>query len=397
MTKIAQFLGQNAVVVGSTSVVAVVAVIAVAVSGVFAPSAPVTDATNTVQPAAQVPDDAASPKAAVSEVVDPKVTDEITPDRSKIIPQFDVVRIEPDGSTLVAGQAAAKSDIVLLLDTVDLMTATTDSAGKFVVFASIPPSSKPQILALVQRDEDGDVFSEQTVIISPTLVASTAEPTPIPSDPQSPTLDQTTELNTSPTSETTPEPTPSPTVPTDAPAVILVDADGVKVVQPPRAPSQGPEVMSTVALDSISYSDDGEVELAGRGRRDGSVRVYLDNTPITTSRIREDGNWRTELPDVDTGVYTLRVDEVDASGEVISRVETPFQREDQDAIETATAAQDAQTRAEIITVQPGSTLWAIAKSQYGEGVYFLRVYEANKDRIRDPDLIYPGQIFDIPN
>nr|WP_319948853.1 LysM peptidoglycan-binding domain-containing protein [uncultured Shimia sp.] len=396
MTKIAQFLGQNAVVVGGTSVVAVVAVIAVAVSGVFAPSAPVSDETNTVQPVAQVPDEGTSQEAAIAEVVDPqKVTDETTPDRSKTIPQFDVVRIEPDGSTLVAGQAAAKSDIVLLLDAVDLVTVTTDSAGKFVAFVAIPPSLEPQILALVQRHEDGDVFSEQTVIISPTLVASTAEPTPtpIPADPQSPALDQTTELKTSPTPETT----PSPTVPTDAPAVILVDADGVKVVQPPRAASQGPEVMSTVALDSISYSDDGEVELAGRGRRDGSVRVYLDNTPITTSRIREDGNWRTELPDVDTGVYTLRVDEVDAAGEVISRVETPFQREDQDTIDTATAAQDAQTRAEIITVQPGSTLWAIAKSQYGEGLYFVRVYEANKDRIRDPDLIYPGQIFDIPN
>ncbi len=396
MTKIAQFLGQNAVVVGGTSVVAVVAVIAVAVSGVFAPSVPVTDETNTVQPVAQVPDAGTSQEAAVAEVVDPeKVTDETTPDRSKTIPQFDVVRIEPDGSTLVAGQAAAKSDIVLLLDAVDLVTVTTDFAGKFVAFVSIPPSYEPQILALVQRHEDGDVFSEQTVIISPTLVASTADPipTPIPADPQSPALDQTTELNTSPT----PEATPSPTAPTDAPAVILVDADGVKVVQPPRDAAQGPEVMSTVALDSISYSDDGEVELAGRGRRDGSVRVYLDNTPITTSRIREDGNWRTELPDVDTGVYTLRVDEVDASGEVISRVETPFQREDQDTIDTATAAQDAQTRAEIITVQPGSTLWAIAKSQYGEGLYFVRVYEANKDRIRDPDLIYPGQIFDIPN
>ncbi len=394
MTKIAQFLGQNAVVVGGTSVVAVVAVIAVAVSGVFAPSVPVTDETNTVQPVAQVPDEGTSQEAAIAEVVDPeKVTDETTPDRSKTIPQFDVVRIEPDGTTLVAGQAAAKSDIVLLLDAVDLVTVTTDTAGKFVAFVAIPPSLEPQILALVQRHEDGDVFSEQTVIISPTLVASTAEPTPILADPQSPALDQTTELKTSPTPETT----PSPTVPTDVPAVILVDADGVKVVQPPRAASQGPEVMSTVALDSISYSDDGEVELAGRGRRDGSVRVYLDNTPITTSRIREDGNWRTELPDVDTGVYTLRVDEVDAAGEVISRVETPFQREDQDTIDTATAAQDAQTRAEIITVQPGSTLWAIAKSQYGEGLYFVRVYEANKDRIRDPDLIYPGQIFDIPN
>ncbi len=49
-----------------------------------------------------------------------------------------------------------------------------------------------------------------------------------------------------------------------------------------------------------------------------------------------------------------------------------------------------------MTVQPGNTLWAIARESYGEGPLFVRVFEANRDRIRDPDLIYPGQIFEIP-
>ena len=48
------------------------------------------------------------------------------------------------------------------------------------------------------------------------------------------------------------------------------------------------------------------------------------------------------------------------------------------------------------TVQPGSTLWAIARDRYGEGEMYVRVFEANKDKIRDPDLIYPGQIFTVP-
>ena len=50
----------------------------------------------------------------------------------------------------------------------------------------------------------------------------------------------------------------------------------------------------------------------------------------------------------------------------------------------------------VVTVQPGNTLWAIARESYGEGPLFVRVFEANRDRIRDPDLIYPGQIFEIP-
>jgi nucleoid-associated protein YgaU len=50
----------------------------------------------------------------------------------------------------------------------------------------------------------------------------------------------------------------------------------------------------------------------------------------------------------------------------------------------------------VVTVQPGSTLWAIARDKYGDGVMYVRVYEANKERIRNPDLIYPGQVFVVP-
>ncbi|MBS0564700.1 MAG: LysM peptidoglycan-binding domain-containing protein, partial [Proteobacteria bacterium] len=51
----------------------------------------------------------------------------------------------------------------------------------------------------------------------------------------------------------------------------------------------------------------------------------------------------------------------------------------------------------IITVQPGFTLWGIARKSYGDGFLYVRVYEANKDQIRDPDLIYPGQVFTVPS
>ena len=49
-----------------------------------------------------------------------------------------------------------------------------------------------------------------------------------------------------------------------------------------------------------------------------------------------------------------------------------------------------------VTVERGSTLWAIARDRYGEGMMFVRVFEANRDLIRDPDLIYPGQVFALP-
>jgi nucleoid-associated protein YgaU len=49
-----------------------------------------------------------------------------------------------------------------------------------------------------------------------------------------------------------------------------------------------------------------------------------------------------------------------------------------------------------VTVQPGFTLWGIAQERYGDGVLYVQVFEANRDRIRDPDLIYPGQVFTVP-
>jgi nucleoid-associated protein YgaU len=175
--------------------------------------------------------------------------------------------------------------------------------------------------------------------------------------------------------------------------VLLADDRGVRVLQPGGAP----EVQEVVAIDSIAYDTAGAVILAGRGRPDSYVRIYIDNSEVITAAIDADGQWRTDLPDVDRGVYTLRVDEVDEAGKVKSRAETPFQRED--PVEIAAANPEAAPgpgEALKVTVQPGNTLWGIARSEWGDGILYVRVWEANKDRIRDPDLIYPGQIFDMP-
>lgn len=183
---------------------------------------------------------------------------------------------------------------------------------------------------------------------------------------------------------------------TSAPETTLVaDADGVRVV---TADGSSPQALSNVALDSIAYDTTGEVLLRGRAGGEGFVQVYVDNQPITTSRITSDGGWRTDLPEVDTGVYTLRIDEVDEAGTVVSRIETPFKREEPEAVAEVMAEETAQEdfKVAVRTVQPGSTLWAIAREQFGEGIMYVAVYEANKDLIRDPDLIYPGQVFRMP-
>jgi nucleoid-associated protein YgaU len=49
-----------------------------------------------------------------------------------------------------------------------------------------------------------------------------------------------------------------------------------------------------------------------------------------------------------------------------------------------------------IVIQPGNNLWRISRVIYGRGIEYTLIFEANKGHIRDPNLIYPGQIFATP-
>jgi nucleoid-associated protein YgaU len=73
---------------------------------------------------------------------------------------------------------------------------------------------------------------------------------------------------------------------------------------------------------------------------------------------------------------------------VASRIEVPFQRDrlPEDLV------QDGR-----MVVQPGQNLWRIARNTYGRGVRYTVIYAANRDTIRDPRLIYPGQVFALPD
>ncbi|MDB4254946.1 LysM peptidoglycan-binding domain-containing protein, partial [bacterium] len=114
--------------------------------------------------------------------------------------------------------------------------------------------------------------------------------------------------------------------------------------------------------------------------------------------VTQGGDWQIELPQIDTGIYTLRIDEVNEDGAVVSRLETPFKREERAEVAAVLAEETTVDGFEVAvkTVQPGATLWAIAEENLGSGIYYIEVFEANSDLIRDPDLIYPGQIFRIP-
>lgn len=59
-------------------------------------------------------------------------------------------------------------------------------------------------------------------------------------------------------------------------------------------------------------------------------------------------------------------------------------------------ANPAVEQGKTYTVQKGDTLWKIAKQFYGNGSQYSKIVSANSDKIKNPNLIYPGQVFSIP-
>ena len=175
------------------------------------------------------------------------------------------------------------------------------------------------------------------------------------------------------------------------PKVVIANSDGVKVIQDDKKSDD------ELALDSIAYDPLGNVTVGGRSNPSGLVRFYINNEAVSATKTNEAGYWEADLSDIIPGTYTLRIDELSLKGDVISRLESPFKREDRERLANLIAPSTSPVRINIVTVQPGNTLWAIARKRYGDGLLYVQVFEANRDKIKNPDLIYPGQLFDLPD
>ena len=157
-----------------------------------------------------------------------------------------------------------------------------------------------------------------------------------------------------------------------------------------------------LSLDKIDYDETGTIALAGSGPKGATVRLYLDNAHIGDVRVDENLSWsHAPKQRAGPGRHRLRVDQIDAKGNVAARIEVAFEREAEAAREeTKTAAASATDESAegpmTVTIQKGQTLWRIARKVYGHGARYTLIYQANTEQIRDPDKIYPGQVFELP-
>lgn len=355
-------------------------------------------------------------------------------------PKFDLFSIDSSGLATIAGKGLAGQDLEIVLDGQVIAVVIPDDNGEFAIILDLGISNKPRSLVLRSRHKDGrEVVSDETVLITPILETDEQDKNIIVAEESSdansdkpkveennhedeqqkniivaeessdtvldePKVDEnndedTIEINSLNKTETV----ESKELDTSNVSVAIVSSKDLKVISP-AVQTNAPKV-SDVIIDAISYDAEGEVLLSGRGVVDQHIRIYVDNKPVKTRSIEADGTWSMDLQEIDAGVYILRIDQLDSDGVVTSRTETPFQKEtNQVAKQMAALANNevADSTPQIgiglstVIIQPGYTLWAVARKTYGFGIQYVRIYHANKDQIRDPDLIYPGQIFKLP-
>ena len=76
--------------------------------------------------------------------------------------------------------------------------------------------------------------------------------------------------------------------------------------------------------------------------------------------------------------------------------EKPVERRPPASSETTRPSQPSAAPARDYTIRSGDSLSKIAKEFYGNAADWQKIYQANKDTIKDPNLIYPGQKIKIP-
>jgi nucleoid-associated protein YgaU len=428
------------------------------------------------------------------------------------LPSFDVLRVEPDGSAVLAGRAAPNADVRLIDGNRTIGAARATPGGDFaIVLDDRLPAGDHQIRIEAAQGDGKRTVSDETAIVS---IPKPGEPGELLAMVETP--NQPSRIITLPSADPTAPATANDgsTVAAAAPPAHQAgDASGTGETASaggrqtasaapgttPASPSPGspasrpaPGAPSPFAVEAVEI-ENGTVYIAGRAPGNAPVRVYIDNKLIGEDRARANGRFLvTAKVPVGVGDHQIRADMIRPGGAVTSRVEVPFARPDGEAMSAAVASNDAGgsrigaaagtgtpagaagrteagaptgrpavparpgasapatppsgafagpdiaasepspdageaaslglgtaegvappavgDEADIATIrQPalesvrsrvlirrGDTLWRISRQTYGVGHRYTVIYVANGDQIRNPNRIYPGQVFRLP-
>jgi nucleoid-associated protein YgaU len=365
-----------------------------------------------------------------------------------IAPTFDIVRVEIKGSIVVAGNAAPNAKVEILNGSTVLGSTVAGVDGAFAIVLDDPLKPGDYTIALRSTTDNVVTPSVQTAVVS------------IPQNPAGQVLamieepGKPSELLTVPTAEKKPElppagdkaaaPTPdtaeaTPTAPAPAataPAVEEAAPAPAPATSPaPAAPAAGPKII----VEAVEI-DGNKIFVAGLADPGRKVRAYANDILLGEAKTSPDGHFLVEATrDIPVGTYTIHVDALDADGvKVAARAAVPFEREPGESVaavaptepkpaevqpatppaadatapaaEAPAGAAAATPPAKIpemtapqlehadgaVIIRRHDTLWRISRRVYGHGVRYSTIYLANQDQISDPDRIWPGQVFKVP-
>ncbi len=382
------------------------------------------------------------------------------------LPTFDVVRVEANGSIVVAGSAAPNSKVEILNGGVVLGSTNAGPDGAFVIV--LDNQLKPGDYSITLRATAGGVAvaSAQTAVVSipqsPTgqvlaMVEEPGKPSELITVPQPEAKSAATAATDQAAAPAAQAPAAAATAPATAPAASAATAAPAATTAPaataqaPATPAPaGAAAEPKIAVGAVEI-DGSKIFVAGTADPGRKVRAYADDMLLGDAKTSPDGHFLIEAThDIPVGNYTIHVDGLADDGvKVVARAAVPFEREPGESVAavapnetkpaeakpagtaapataTAEAAKPATTPAPAAkapakvaeatpsteapeTVSPklehaqgaviirrNDTLWRISRRVYGHGVRYSTIYLANQDQIRDPDRIWPGQVFKVP-
>jgi len=317
------------------------------------------------------------PPGATGSIPPPPKPEPLTPELLAIRPTFDVVRIGSDCRAVMAGRSAPNALVTVYFGDDELGRINADPRGEWTLVPDLPlhtGSRELRLTSALQGQNPAQASINNVVVAVPNCE-------------------------------------PGKSGGEQAIAVLTGPTGGSRVLQKPVGKTQ---VGKGLSLDTVDYDDKGELILSGRAPAQATVQIYINNEPVAVAQADGKGVWTAQpTRQIAPGVYTLRIDQMAEPGKggivastgsaagttasaaggaapqakVASRIELPFSRAAPGSIDFAQGN---------VVVQPGNSLWRIARQLYGEGTRYMVIYGANKEQIRDPDMIYPGQVFSLP-
>ena len=265
-------------------------------------------------------------------------------------PSFDIVRINPQGDTVMAGRAKPGAKVEIYDGDKKIGEVESDRRGEWVFVPDSPLEPGNRRLSLIQREKDGTAVpssSDVLVVVPERGTGGQVLAMRVPKEGQPGSVE-----------------------------ILQRPADDVKANESAK-----------FSVDAVDYDANGKLDIVGKAPPGSLVQLYIDNQFLGRTTANERGQWtlKPEKP-VAPGNYRLRADQVEADGKVVARAEVHFAR--------SVPLQDVKPGT-LVVVQ-GNSLWRIARNTYGSGFRYTEIFEANRDQIKDPDLIFPGQVFKMP-